>query len=157
MRLEPLYRARFTTPERWSVELHGPHGTESQNLLFAQGRCEGRVAGSLRAANTPRQRVDGALTPDFRGVVETSDGATILFSWLGYALPPVDGTRRLVGAMTHTTDDERYSWLNDVVCTVAGAVEPRPDGDGTEVVIDIAQLVWEPLEMSRQIERGVTA
>jgi hypothetical protein len=38
MRLEPLYRARFTTPERWSVELAGPHGSEQQNLLFAVGR-----------------------------------------------------------------------------------------------------------------------
>ena len=36
MRLEPLYRARFTTPESWSVELRGPHGTEAQNLLRAQ-------------------------------------------------------------------------------------------------------------------------
>jgi hypothetical protein len=39
MKLEPLYRARFTAPERWSVELHGPHGIEIQSLLFAQGRC----------------------------------------------------------------------------------------------------------------------
>ena len=30
MRLEPLYRARFTTPERWSVEVRGPHGSEAQ-------------------------------------------------------------------------------------------------------------------------------
>jgi hypothetical protein len=48
MRLEPLYAARFTTPESWTVELRGPHGTEAQNLLFAQGRCEGRVTATLR-------------------------------------------------------------------------------------------------------------
>ena len=84
MRLEPLYRARFTTPERWSVELRGPHGAEAQNLLFAEGRCEGRVAASLRAANFPRRRADDTLTPDFRGVLETDDGATILFTWQGY-------------------------------------------------------------------------
>ena len=73
MRLEPLYRARFTTPERWSVELRGPHGTEAQSLLFAEGRCEGRVAARLRAANFPRRRTDDTLTPDFRGVLETAN------------------------------------------------------------------------------------
>ena len=87
MRLEPLYRARFTTPERWSVELRGPHGTEAQSLLFAEGRCEGRVAARLRAANFPRRRTDDTLTPDFRGVLETDDGATILFTWQGTAAP----------------------------------------------------------------------
>jgi len=47
MRLEPLYRARFSTPERWTVELDGAHGTEAHSLLFAQGRCEGRVSAAL--------------------------------------------------------------------------------------------------------------
>ena len=51
MRLEPLYRARFTTPERWSVEIRGPHGAEAQNLLFAKGRCEGRIVASMRPAS----------------------------------------------------------------------------------------------------------
>ena len=156
MRLEPLYRARFTTPERWSVELNGPHGTETQSLLFAHGRCEGRVEGTLRATNFPRRRSDGALTPDFRGVVETSDGATILFSWHGYALPAVDRVRRLVGALTHVSDDERYAWLNIVVCTVAGAVEQRPDGNGTDVVIDVAELMWQPIAAS-QSDRASSA
>ena len=74
MRLEPLYRARFTTPESWSVDLQGPFGTESQKLLFAEGRCDGRVTALFRGANFPRRRVDGTLTPDFRGVLETDDG-----------------------------------------------------------------------------------
>ena len=105
MRLEPLYAARFTTPESWSVELEGPHGTEAHDLLFVEGRCEGRIVASLRAANFPRRRVDDTLTPDFRGVLETDDGATILFSWHGYGRTSPDGTRQLVGAMTHLSDD----------------------------------------------------
>jgi len=92
VRLEPLYRARFTTPERWSVELTGPHGAEVQNLLFAEGRCEGRVAASLRAANFPRRRVDETLLPDFRGALTTDDGATILFSCTDTALPRPTGS-----------------------------------------------------------------
>lgn len=55
MRLEPLYRATFTTPEAWSVELAGPAGTEGQSFLIAEGRCEGRLPGRLRGANYPRR------------------------------------------------------------------------------------------------------
>jgi hypothetical protein len=136
MRLEPLYRVRFTTPERWSVSLPGGEG---QSFLIAEGRCEGRISGRFRAANFPRGRADGALLPDFRGVVETDDGATILVAWQGYLRTGAAAPRQLVGAMTHQSDDERYVRLNDAVCTVAGEV--RQD----EVVIDVAELVWEPL------------
>jgi Protein of unknown function (DUF3237) len=106
MRLEPLYRVRFTTPERWSVELSGSGGSEAQSFLVAEGRCEGAVSGRFRAANFPRTRVDGTLLPDFRGVVETDDGAALLFTLRGYFRP---GTSSLVGSMTHVTDDDRYA------------------------------------------------
>jgi hypothetical protein len=136
MRLEPLYQVRFTTPERWSVELSGESGSEAQSFLVAEGRCEGGVSGRFRAANFPRTRVDGALLPDFRGAVETDDGATLLFTLRGYFRPATGG---LVGSMTHVTDDDRYARLNDVVCAVAGEV------GSAEVVLDVAELVWEPL------------
>jgi hypothetical protein len=137
MRLEPLYRVRFTTPERWSVELSGESGSEAQSFLVAEGRCEGGLSGRFRAANFPRTRVDGTLLPDFRGVVETDDGAALLFTLQGYFRP---ATGSLVGSMTHVTDDDRYARLNDAVCAVAGQVGPA------EVVLDVAELVWEPLE-----------
>ena len=136
MRLERLYRVRFTTPERWSVELSGSSGSEAQSFIVAEGRCEGKVAGRFRAANFPRTRVDGTLLPDFRGVVETDDGAALLFTLRGYFRP---ATGSLVGSITHVTDDERYARLNDAVCAVAGEV--WPDG----VALDVAELVWEPL------------
>lgn len=44
-----------------------------------------------------------------------------------------------------TSDDERYRWLNDVVCTLTGEVPPRSDGSGFDVEYDVAELVWEPL------------
>ena len=77
-------------------------------------------------------------------MLETDDGATILFTWHGYAHTTSDGVRQLVAAMTHITDHERYRWLNDVICAVAGVIEPQPDGHGSEVAIEISQLVWEP-------------
>jgi hypothetical protein len=137
VRLEPLYQVRFTTPERWSVELSGESGSEAQSFLVAEGRCEGGISARFRAANFPRTRIDGTLLPDFRGVVETDDGAALLFTLRGYFRPATGG---LVGSMTHVTDDDRYARLNDVVCAVAGEVGPD------QVVLDVAELVWEPLE-----------
>ena len=76
--------------------------------------------------------------------MQTDDGATILFTWQGYGITATDGVNRLVGAMTHVSDDERYGWLNTVVCAVAGVVEPRATGPQLDVVLDVSQLVWEP-------------
>ena len=145
MRLEPLYRATFTTPEKWSVDLAGPAGTEGQSFLIAEGRCEGRLSGRLRGANYPRRRTDNALVPDFRGVLQTADGAAVLFAWHGYARAGSDGLRELVGSITHVCDDVRYRWLNDVVCALTGEVRPRTAGNGSHVAYDVAELVWEPL------------
>ena len=45
--------------------------------------------------------------------------------------------------MTHLSDAERYRWLNEVICTVTGVIETRADGQGSEVILDISELVWE--------------
>ena len=145
MRLEPLYCVTFSTPESWSVRLDGQDGSEGQSFLIAEGRSTGRLSARYRAANFPRRRTDGVVTPDFRGVLETDDGAVILVEWSGFASSGANGVRELVGRMTHVTDDSRYSWLNDRQCAVAGEVRPRTDGEGFDVVIEVAELVWEPL------------
>jgi hypothetical protein len=145
VRLEPLYRVTFWTPESWSVRLDGENGSEGQSFLIAEGRSTGRLSARYRAANFPRHRTDGTVTPDFRGVLETDDGATILFEWSGFARSGADGVHELVGRMTHVTDDARYSWLNDRQCAVAGEVRPKADGSGFDVVIEVAEIVWEPL------------
>jgi hypothetical protein len=135
MRLEPLYRIRWTTPEGWSIDLFD--GAEGQSFFLAEGRCEGGVTGRFRAANFPRRRADGTLVPDFRGVVETDDGAVLMITLQGY----LRGRRELVGSMTHASDDDRYRRLNDVVCAVAGEIA------GDEVVVEVAELVWEPRKL----------
>jgi uncharacterized protein DUF3237 len=142
---EPLYRVTFTTPESWSVDLEGDGGTEGRSFLIAEGRAEGRLSARYRGANFPRRRVDGALTPDFHGALETDDGATILFAWRGLARQ-ANGMRRLVGTMTHVTDDDRYRWLNDRVCAVAGEVRPRDGAHGFDVILDVSELLWEPID-----------
>jgi len=145
MRLEPLYRVTFTTPESWSVTREGASGTEGQSFLIAEGRADGRLSARYRAANFPRRRIDGALEPEFRGVLETDDGASILFHWEGLASLTDSGMRQLVGIMQHVSDDERYRWLNDRVCSVEGEVRPRGGEAGFDVVLDVSLMTWEPV------------
>src|SRR5579864_58516 len=78
MRLEPLYRVRFIYPEDWEITLTGELGSEEQHLFFAEGHTEGRISGRFRASNFPRRRTDKTFTPNFHGVIQTDDGATIL-------------------------------------------------------------------------------
>ena len=144
MRLEPLYRATFATTESWDVELHGEGGVEGQGFLIVEGRSEGRVSGRLRATNYPHHRTDGTVTPDFRGVLETDDGATVLFTWHGYGRAGDGGVRQLVGSITHLTDDEPHLWLNTALGVLTGEVRRR-EGGGFDVVVEVAELIWEPL------------
>jgi hypothetical protein len=158
MRLDPFYRVTFTTPESWSVTREGTDGAEGQSFLIAEGRAEGGLSARYRAANFPRRRVDGVLEPSFRGVLEADDGASILFRWDGLARLTPSGTRQLLGTIIHVTDDERYRWLNDRVCTVEGDVRPRAEGDGFDVVIEVALMSWEPLgDEPRPVDRAATA
>jgi hypothetical protein len=139
--LEPLYRVRFSYPEQWGVDVEGPGGTQEQWFFIAEGRAEGRISGRFRGANHPQRRTDHTFVPDFQGVIETDDGGTVFFDMRGYgrAYPP--GRRQIVVATTHLSDDERYRWLNDVVAVGEGEV--RSLEDGTELVIDLAEVVWE--------------
>jgi len=142
MQLESFYRVTFTTPEAWTVTREGGSGAEGQSFLIAEGRAEGRLSARYRAANFPRRRVDGALEPEFRGVLETDDGATILFHWEGLARL-TDGMRQLLGMAQHTSDDDQYRWLNDRVCAVEGEVRPRSGGSGFDVVLEVSEMMWE--------------
>ena len=142
VRLEPLYRIRFTYPEGWEISLGGDW---EQHFYIAEGRCEGAIKGRFRGANYPRRRSDGTFRPDFRAVIETEDGATIMFEWHGYGRAYPLGRRQIVGAIFHSSDDERYERLNDAICVSAGEVRARAP-ESTELVVDVAVLVWEALD-----------
>ena len=145
MRLEQLYRVRFTYPEGWEIGLEGGW---QQHLYLAEGTAEGALAGRFRGANFPRRRTEhGPFCLDMHAVVETDDGATVMVELRGYgrAYPP--GRRQVVGSVTHLSDDERYSRLNDVVCVCVGEVRTPadPHAESPDIVLDIAELVWEPI------------
>ena len=144
MRLEPLYRVTFHYPEAWFVELDAERGTESTHFFIAEGRAEGRIAGRFRGANHPRRRTDLTYLPDFQGVIETDDGATVMFDYRGYGRAYPEDRRQVVASATHVASDERYRWLNDVVCAIAGEVRPRADAGGMEIHLEVAELAWEP-------------
>jgi hypothetical protein len=44
----------------------------------------------------------------------------------------------------HLSEDERYRWLNDSLSVGVGEVRPQ-EGEPTELVIEWAELVWEPI------------
>jgi len=69
----------------------------------------------------------------------------VFFDYRGYGRRYPEGRRQIVGSATHLADDERYRWLNDVVCACAGEVRARPDRSGVDLVLDVAELVWEPV------------
>jgi hypothetical protein len=145
VRLEPLYRIRFTYPEGWAVALEG--GWE-QHLFLAEGRCEGWITGRFRGANFPLRRTgEGPFCPDIRAVIETDDGATIMFESHGYGRAYPAGRRQIVGSVLHLSDTARYRRLNDVVCVCVGEVRApsQPDDEGALLVIEVAELVWEPI------------
>jgi hypothetical protein len=145
MRLEPLYRIRFTYPESWAVDLEGGW---KQMFFIAEGRCEGFVTGRFRGANFPRLEGDGGpFRPDFRAVIEADDGAVLMTEWHGYGRAYPIGRRQIVGAMFHQAHGEPYRRLNDAVCVTVGEVRASAEGGqaGPELVVDVAELIWEPI------------
>lgn len=149
MQLKPLYSVRFRYPSDWSVELTGEAGTEQQAFFFAEGTCTGVLSGRFQGANHPRRRTDLTFLPDFQGIIETEDGATVYFDYQGYGRAYPKGRRQIVTAAFHTTADERYRWLNDAICVGCGEVRwPDKPPDQVrqvevELVIDFSELVWE--------------
>ncbi len=63
--------------------------------------------------------------PDAHGVIETDDGARVLFYLTGYSRP-IEGSpnlRAIVSPATFETDDDRYRWLNDVIAVGEGVID----------------------------------
>lgn len=123
----------------------GPDSDECKFFFLAQGRCEGRISGRFRGANHPDRRGDGTFLPDFQGVIETDEGAELLFDYRGYGRAYPVGRRQIVATGTHLSEDERYRWLNDSLSVGVGEVCSQPD-ESMELVVEWDELVWEPLE-----------
>jgi hypothetical protein len=91
-----------------------------------------------------------------QGVIETDDGAVILVDSQVYGRAYPAGRRQIVVTSTHVSSDERYAWLNDVVCVAVGEVRTLDSGE-TLLVIDVAELIWEPIAEHGTLLRACTS
>lgn len=101
-------------------------GGEAIGFGGGRGRLSGdRLSGTLRWSNFPRRREDGTFLPALTGVVETADGATILFETHGVSLPPEQGTshRVISSAVRFHAEDDAHRWLNDVLAVEEGRID----------------------------------
>ncbi|HVL31757.1 MAG TPA: DUF3237 family protein [Solirubrobacteraceae bacterium] len=127
MRLEPIFEMELDYAGGFFVI--APYGgTEGAGYGSGEGHVSGeRLSGSVRWSNHPRRREDGVLLPDAHGVIETDDGARIVFHLGGYSTV-IDGEpakRSILSPATFATDDDRYRWLNDVVAVGEGIIDFR--------------------------------
>ncbi len=118
----------------------GAGGSMQQNFGLAEGRCEGRVSGRFRGANRARVRPDGTYLPDVQGYITTDDGAEIVLDLRGRGRVQ-DDVFRATGTATHVSGDDRYAFLNDVVC----AIEASSSAEDVQVAVDLYELMWEPI------------
>jgi hypothetical protein len=137
VRLESLYRVRFAYSDEWGADLAGPDSNECELFFLA----EGRISGRFRGANHPNRRGDGTFVVDFLGVIETDDGAEVLFDYRGYGRTYQAGRRQIVTSATHLSEDERYRWLNDSLNVGVGLVRTPSEGESPELIIEWSELV----------------
>lgn len=130
MRLEHLYRLRFSYSEDWAVG--------SQRFGIASGTCDGALSGRFTGARVARVREDGGYLPQVNGFIE-ADGGVVVVELRGRGrIHPGDEFRAVVAAV-HVSDDERWKRLNDVVCF------GEATGEGDEIVVDVYEQVWEAI------------
>lgn len=148
MQMKPLYVLRYHYPEDFAVTVGGEDSAEELHFAFGEGRCEGSVSGSFRAANHPRKRSDGPFEMNMQGIIQTDDGALLICDFRGYGRAYPAGRRQVVGSVRHMTDDSRYAHLNDGIGVLSGEVRrpdhPEPIVQGeTQLVFEVSELVWE--------------
>lgn len=144
MKVDFLYRIRFTYPQGWLIQLGKEDSLEGQGFFVIEGRSAGRIAGRVIGANHPYRRSDGTFMANVQGIIETDDGATIYFDHRGYGRTYPQEQRQIVVTGTHLSNDERYRWLNDRVAVGEGEVRRMPEK--VELVTDWYEVIWEPIE-----------
>ncbi len=126
MRLNKLCSMDLTYTDGFT--LIRPYGGESGlGWGVGTGTAGGdRLSGTVKWSNHPARRGDGIMLPAARGVIETEDGAEVLFDLTGRTVW-VDrdgaslGRQLLMGLFESEAD--AYLWLNDTVCMVEGAID----------------------------------
>lgn len=107
----------------------GPHG-DRLIMGVSDGRFEGpKLSGRFvpgPGSEWATKRADGSLRVDVRLMLETDDGARILMTYGGVAVPDEGGSLVIRTSPVFETGDERYAWLHHVQAVGLGG----PGGRG---------------------------
>ncbi|MEP6666327.1 MAG: DUF3237 family protein [Nocardioidaceae bacterium] len=106
-----------------------PYGNEAGLGWGAgEGTVTGeRLSGDVRWSNHPTRRGDGTMLPNVRGLITTTDNAHVMFDLTGRTVwVEIHGetTGRQLLMTLFEAEDERYTWLNNIVCISEGAIDP---------------------------------
>ena len=138
MKLQALFKADIELAPAQELGA-GPLGRR-RIIAITGGRFFGqRLSGRVLPGGADWQviRADGVAELDARYTLETEDGALVYVRNRGYRHGPADVLKRLAAGenvdpaqyyMRTTpifeTGDERYAWLNRIVCVARGARRP---------------------------------
>lgn len=133
--LKPLLRAQVTLAP--ALELGDTPAGRRRIVEITGGSFEGeRLRGRVLPGGADWQviRADGVAHLDTRYTLQTHDGALVYVRNVGYRHGPPEVIRRLAAGEAvdpalyymrttpwYETGDERYAWLNRIVCVATGA------------------------------------
>lgn len=138
MRLQALFKADIELAPAQELGA-GPLGRRRIIAITGGNFVGERLSGRVLAGGADWQviRADGVAELDARYTLETADGALIYVRNRGFRHGPADVLKRLAAGenidpaqyyMRTTplfeTGDERYAWLNGMVCVASGARRP---------------------------------
>jgi hypothetical protein len=138
LKLQALFKADIELAP--ALELGaGPLGRRRIIAITGGRFCGERLSGRVHPGGADWQviRADGVADLDARYTLETADGALVYVRNRGYRHGPAEVLKRLAAGenmdpaqyyMRTTplfeTGDERYAWLNRIVCVASGARRP---------------------------------
>ena len=138
MKLQALFKADIELAPAQELGA-GPLGRRRIIAITGGRFIGGRLSGRVLPGGADWQviRADGVAELDARYTLETADGALVYVRNRGYRHGPVDVLKRLAAGenvdpaqyyMRTTplfeTGDQRYAWLNRIVCVATGARRP---------------------------------
>ena len=116
-REESLYQGKFVMARPYDSQEASAYG-EGDGWVKGE-----RLQGTARSVNHPHCRTDGVWLPNLHGVIQTEDGASILFSLQGRTKFRPGGQGNQILTAILQTGDERYEWVNDSICILEGVIE----------------------------------
>jgi len=121
--MELAYRGPF--------ELVKPYGgEEGSGYGEGDGVVTGdKLAGQVRWSNHPRRRSDGRMLPDAAGMIQTDDGAKVMFRMQGRTVFRTNEKGERKGgqllSILFESQYEKYLWLNDELCVMEGVIDAQ--------------------------------